>query len=415
MHKVDTAGGTKVLAEVKDLKEMAYGGLVATGPSYAGIASDKGIRIRSIKGKSIQNLGGGVKPSPDTPVAIKGVDIRSIVSTGKNEIKLQALTPLEYNGITFQPVYANGELKCVKVNGTSTGQANYPLEAEIQNLRGEYVVSGCPEGGGAGRYNLCIGFYSKESGAWVSESYQTGPDLTIDCTLRNASISIVVRKGITCDNLVFYPMMRRKGTSGEYEPPKRNEVKKILTLWSLPDGTHDEYKDGKIIRRVGMLNLTGQENWVKAPMARNQFAFEYGNLSAIGDTASDVQPNLFCSHFSQITADDSWITLITGITTRKGMIRIKFADQATINTVDKFKSWLSTHPVYVLYPLAGEQIEEVKIPILPSQHSYTQVYTDSPVDTDIEWEILTSSNNDAAIEDLIARVSALESEAVSNA
>lgn len=59
MHKVDTAGGTKVLAEVKDLKEMAYGGLIAKGPSYAGIASDKGIKVRSIKGKSVQNLGGG--------------------------------------------------------------------------------------------------------------------------------------------------------------------------------------------------------------------------------------------------------------------------------------------------------------------------------------------------------------------
>lgn len=59
MHKIDVDGGTKTLAEIKDLKELAYGGLVATGPSYAGIASDKGIRIRSIKGKSVQNLGGG--------------------------------------------------------------------------------------------------------------------------------------------------------------------------------------------------------------------------------------------------------------------------------------------------------------------------------------------------------------------
>lgn len=46
MHKIDVDGGTKTLAEIKDLKELAYGGLVATGPSYAGIASDKGIRIR---------------------------------------------------------------------------------------------------------------------------------------------------------------------------------------------------------------------------------------------------------------------------------------------------------------------------------------------------------------------------------
>lgn len=59
MHKIDVDGGTKTLAEIKDLKELAYGGLVAKGNVYQGVCSDNGIRIRSIKGKSVQNLGGG--------------------------------------------------------------------------------------------------------------------------------------------------------------------------------------------------------------------------------------------------------------------------------------------------------------------------------------------------------------------
>ena len=59
MHEIKVNGQVKKLAEIKDLKEIAYDGLVAKGPSYEGICSDKGIRVRSIKGKSVQNLGGG--------------------------------------------------------------------------------------------------------------------------------------------------------------------------------------------------------------------------------------------------------------------------------------------------------------------------------------------------------------------
>ncbi|WP_290155192.1 hypothetical protein [uncultured Dubosiella sp.] len=407
MHKIDVDGRTKALAEIQDLKEVAYGGLVATGPSYAGIASDKGIRIRSIKGKSVQNLGGGVTPSPDNPVAIKGVDIRSIVSTGKNEIKLCALTPLEYNGISFQPVYENGELKCVKVNGTSTGQATYSLEATSQSLKGEYVVSGCPEGGGAGSYSLCIGLYSKETGAWVSESYQTGPDLAIDCTPRKTSISILVRKGITCNNLLFYPMMRRKGTSGEYEPPKQNEMKKSLTLWSLPDGTHDEYKDGKVIRRVGIKTFDGSADEVWT--ARSDGT---GYAIVVSDALNKSTRNLvYCNRgifeYGGNTAK--------GVTVLGGAKTISYFMGGEALDVLVWRSWLSQNPLVYVYPLETSTIEDVSIPILPSYHPYTTAYTDSPVDPEIEWEILTSSNNDAQIADLISRVAALESEAVNNA
>ncbi len=94
-------------------------------------------------------------------------------------------------------------------------------------------------------------------------------------------------------------------------------------------------------------------------------------------------------------------------------IYITKADQ--FDTVDDLKVWLAAHPLTVLYKLAVPTIEDVSIPILPSYHPYTTAYTDSPVDPEIEWEILIASNNDAAVADLIARVAALESEAVNNA
>lgn len=59
MHKIDVDNGSKTLIEAKDLKSFAFEGLIAKGNSYSGVCSDNGIRVRSIKGKCVQEISGG--------------------------------------------------------------------------------------------------------------------------------------------------------------------------------------------------------------------------------------------------------------------------------------------------------------------------------------------------------------------
>lgn len=59
MHKIDVDSGTKTLIEVKDLKDFAFDGLVAKGNAYQGVCSDNGVRVKTIKGRCIQNISGG--------------------------------------------------------------------------------------------------------------------------------------------------------------------------------------------------------------------------------------------------------------------------------------------------------------------------------------------------------------------
>ncbi len=59
MYKIKNSDGDKYLVEAKDLKETCLNGLIATGSAYNGICSNKGVKLNYIKGKSVQNFGGG--------------------------------------------------------------------------------------------------------------------------------------------------------------------------------------------------------------------------------------------------------------------------------------------------------------------------------------------------------------------
>lgn len=59
MHKIDVDNGSKTLIEAKDLKDFAFEGLIAKGNTYSGVCSNNGIRVKSIKGKCVQEISGG--------------------------------------------------------------------------------------------------------------------------------------------------------------------------------------------------------------------------------------------------------------------------------------------------------------------------------------------------------------------
>lgn len=392
MHKIDVDGGTKTLAEIKDLKELAYGGLVATGPSYAGIASDKGIRIRSIKGKSVQNLGGGT-PSPDNPVAIESVSIKKFIEAKRNVVKsFTNNSGAQYAGA----VYVDAKLKpntqyTISFKSKSAG-TYYLNEDTFYNgaIDGYFVL---PNGGGS--FSKCLK------------------------TKNDTSNIILVKNMLSNEPPQFYDVQIEEGSNvTEYYPGDYKILLANMVLRSLPDGTCDEYKDGKIIRRVGIKVLNGSEAWQKQT---DNNKIRYYTPRHDMAKMTDYRLTMMCASLPITTAS---ITTagefgVTGyrdfaeVYPEQNWIYITKADQ--FDTVDDLKVWLAAHPLTVLYKLAVPTIEDVSIPILPSYHPYTTAYTDSPVDPEIEWEILIASNNDAAVADLIARVAALESEAVNNA
>lgn len=124
--------------------------------------------------------------------------------SGKNLLDNTATTKIS-NGITFT---VNSD-KTVNVNGTNDTSANSSLIINRYDLSpGTYILNGCPSGGASNTYRLAI----QETGSYsVLDSIDIGNgsgEFTIDTTT-NVQIAIFIQKGLTINNLLFKPMLRK--------------------------------------------------------------------------------------------------------------------------------------------------------------------------------------------------------------
>ena len=124
--------------------------------------------------------------------------------SGKNLLKNTATTKTN-NGINFT---VNDD-KTILVDGTNDGTANSSFIINIYSLEaGTYILNGCPSGGARNTYRLAI----QETGSYsILGSIDIGNgsgEFTIDTTT-NVQIAIFIQKGLTINNLLFKPMLRK--------------------------------------------------------------------------------------------------------------------------------------------------------------------------------------------------------------
>lgn len=127
--------------------------------------------------------------------------------SGKNLLKNTTATQT-VNGITFTV----NEDKSVTVNGTATSNAYIAL-CSMTLASGDYILSGCPNGGGDNTYRLY--FYignTLHSDKGAEKAFTLAEDTTF-------SPMIIVYSGQTVNNIKFYPMIRLASvTDSTYEP-----------------------------------------------------------------------------------------------------------------------------------------------------------------------------------------------------
>lgn len=150
--------------------------------------------------------------------------------SGKNLLDNTATTKIS-NGITFT---VNSD-KTVNVNGTNDTSANSSLIINRYVLSpGTYILNGCPSGGASNTYRLAI----QETGSYsVLGSIDIGNgsgEFTIDTTT-NVQIAIFIQKGLTINNLLFKPMLRKATIADDtYEQygasPSPDNLSKIENL-----------------------------------------------------------------------------------------------------------------------------------------------------------------------------------------
>ncbi|WP_289182809.1 hypothetical protein [uncultured Dubosiella sp.] len=416
MHKIDVDSGTKTLIEVKDLKDFAFDGLVAKGNAYQGVCSDNGVRVKTIKGRCIQNIsGGGV--SPDNPVEIETVRIKKVASFGKN-FGLKILD----NGIVKQrcTVTESGGFFTMSTTGADA-------------YWGEVRATGQPRTGSEGTLFVAPAgkVYCKSMNnvfdkmfiqMWDKDLKSLGYLISFSSgrELNPATKYISLRVGIEnsqAGTTYTDQIMISTEPITDWEPPYYEEVNVDLELFSLPSGVCDEVKDGKLIRRVKKLVLDGSNDELYSIQNTPNPYFGYNDTSRTikprKDGSGAIVSNVFCNRLQAATPDYLWAGLTAnGVSIDINPASIVRVRVEGVTAVDELRAWLQSNPLTIYCELETPIITPLADIIVPTKAPYTIVTHDSPVETEIEYEILTKSDYLPDIIDIKKRLAALEAAAV---
>ena len=131
------------------------------------------------------------------------------------------------NGVTFT-VNSDGSVTC---NGTATQTAVYILNNTFSLEPGTYNLTGCPAGGGyVDKYKMDVVVSPIAYGTDKGD----GSSFTLSSALTNALYRIIIYAGQTCNNLTFYPMIRKADIEDDTYEPYIENVDLDVTLPALP-------------------------------------------------------------------------------------------------------------------------------------------------------------------------------------
>lgn len=391
------------------LDDMIKGYVVASGNSYDGLASDGGIVVNKIKGAYTESI---PEPAPDYQVEPKFFNAKHITSHGRQLFDVNKLAANTVNGITLTSL-KDGSLR---LSGTATSDASFPVDLTHKETV-ELFKAGSLYLKGAGMIeNAYFTVYLMKSRGETTSELRSDQTISIDQSFLDTESSFVrfyiwIKTGVTVNHIIK-PMLYQDG-SGEYEPFKYDDVETDIVLRSLPNGVHDEYIDGNILRRIGVMILDGSsdELWAKPTtpaMGSGYSRFLSDALKKLYKAPSGTSisnQNIISDRLKVLAGDSEDYKSSNCIVMQytDDVLRIVLEDSITGGTLEGMKTWLSSNPIKVYYELATPVIEEYKIPAIGSYYPFTHVQHDSEVDaSEIEWHITATSSNTKNIDDIYA-------------
>ena len=221
------------------------------------------------KADSIVNTAQGkeIVATDSSDKALRGLKVfgksEQASTTGKNLLNNKNTTET-INGVTFT---VNKD-KSVTVNGTATGSnAEFSIVYDA-NVNGDYILSGCPNGGSLSSYYINV----LDTTTWGSPAKDFGSGATLSLIDgRRYHVRILIVKDKTVSNLTFYPMIRLASiTDNTFEPytggkPSPNPefpqpIESVGELGSIDVGVYGKnWFDGKILDiSIGTESSTGR-------------------------------------------------------------------------------------------------------------------------------------------------------------
>lgn len=284
-------------------------------------------------------------------------------TTGKNLLP-QTRTTQTVNGVTFT-VNSDGS---VTANGTagSGGVSFYPdVNTNTSIGNGDYIVTGCPTGGGFQRYSIWCDNRNSAGTSTISTTNDSGGGGNLTVTKGKIRFYIFIASGYTANNLVFKPMFRLASVSdATYEPYESHSysLDSDLELRGIPklsngslffDG--DEYMaDGTVTRKYGIVDL-GTLDWSWSSAASAMQVTLPIKLGAAGTKIDALVSRYYIVGnygYNGTYADSDKILWVHAT---NGALLIKDSAYVGSSSISDFTSAMSG--VYLVYPLATPTTE----------------------------------------------------------
>ena len=391
------------------LDDMIKGYVVETGNSYDGLASDGGIVVNKIKGAYTESI---PEPAPDYQVEPKFFNAKHITSHGRQLFDANKFATNTVNGITLTSL-KDGSLR---LSGTATSDASFPVDLTHKETVELFKVGSLYLKGAGMIENAYFTVYLMKSRGETTSELRSDQTISIDQSFLDEQSSFVrfyiwIKTGVTVNHIIK-PMLYQDG-SGEFEPFKYDDVETDIVLRVLPNGVHDEYIYGNILRRIGVMILDGSsdELWAKPTtpaMGSGYSKFLSDALKKLykAPSGTSISNQNIISDRLKVMAGDSEDYKSSNCIVMQytdDVLRIVLEDSITGGTLEGMKTWLSSNPITVYYELATPVIEEYKLPTIGSYYPFTHVQHDSEIKaSEIEWHITATSSQTKNIDDIYA-------------
>lgn len=209
------AGEFDITFDCKPQRFLVSGETPQTASDWSDVETETGdiVTIDADEKTGLKDLTADIEPIQD----LHGYTKPWAPGNGKNKLP-QTRTTQTVNGVTFT-VNSDGS---VTANGTagSGGASFYPdvnTNTSIDN--GDYIVTGCPTGGGNQTYRIWCDNRNSAGTSTISTTNDAGSGANLSVTEGKIRFYIFITAGYTANNLVFKPMFRLASeTDASYEP-----------------------------------------------------------------------------------------------------------------------------------------------------------------------------------------------------
>ena len=345
-----------------------------------------GVKDIIIKGQTSQNG----EPTPDSPVDVNVVSGSNVINTSNKNL-------FNKDTVVNKTLYSGSVGQVISI-GTNSNTFRCPI---FKKMSDKITISANDTSA-----TMRVLLLDKDYKILSTTSYTTLPR-TIDTS--NCEFIAIFFDGttITINNNI---QIEQNSTATTYEPHQGKELPLDLgsiELCKIGDYQDYFYKSGSkwyLHKEISKVVLDGTEDWMKLSSINpntSRFRMIYNDVINMGQSNENIvcvkSNNFVATSFRQIyISDTTSLNLISNLNnnTTNGTIIIRIDNNIIADSVEQFKTWLSTHNTIVYYVLATatnteitgtlkEQLEAIYNAPLYEQTNITQTNNDLPMILDI--------------------------------